>query len=267
MSTLDLDTPDALSLEEMIEAPKGFWRRQFQKEATAAQKKFDWIFGVVLPVICFVFDPVVFKGSLLGNEGAWLGDFKFFAYVLSFVSVMAMSAWLIWGAKLKWFNGFLAGLFAVGGLISLGIGIVIFPISLLGLIVIIGVLGFTPLFTSIVFFRNALRAFHSAELFLEKSVLIRAFALTGMFSAIVPWVLNVQIRNDLDEMSKGNAQVIRVKAQRLKYVAPLINFDFLARQYTSENQTLHPERKAALAEAYRELTGKNLERQSQFLID
>jgi hypothetical protein len=269
MSTLGLDAPnaDALSTEEMIEAPKGFWRRQFQKKATAAQKKFDWIFGVVLPVICFVFDPIVFKGSLLGNEGAWLGDFKFFAYVLSFVSVMAMSAWLIWGAKLKWLNGFLAGLFAVGGLISLGIGIVIFPISLLGLIVLIGVLGFTPLLTSIVFFRNARRAFHSAELFLEKSVLIRAFVLTGMFSAIVPWVLNVQIRKDLDEMSKGDAQVIRAKTRRLKYVAPLVNFDSLARQYATENNAINSERKAALAEAYQELTGKNLERQSQFLID
>ena len=25
---------------------KGFWRRQFQKESTEAQRKFDWIFGV-----------------------------------------------------------------------------------------------------------------------------------------------------------------------------------------------------------------------------
>jgi hypothetical protein len=85
--------------EDAIILPKiGFWRRQFQTEATKSQKKFDWAFGVILPVICFVFDPVVFKGGGFGV--AFLGAFKPFAYLLSFVSVMAMSAWLIWGAKL-----------------------------------------------------------------------------------------------------------------------------------------------------------------------
>ncbi len=46
---------------------KGFWRRQFQKESTALQKNSDWFFGVILPVICFVFDPIVFKGNNWGT--------------------------------------------------------------------------------------------------------------------------------------------------------------------------------------------------------
>ncbi len=125
--------------EEKTGSQKGFWHWQFQTESTESQKTFDWLFGVILPVSCFVFDPIVFKGDAWG--AAYLGTYKPFAYILSFVSVMAMSAWLIWGEKLKWLNAFLAGLFIVGGIVSLGIGIILSPISLLGLIILIGALG------------------------------------------------------------------------------------------------------------------------------
>lgn len=248
MTTLGLD-------EERTEPRKGFWRRQFQTEATEPQRTFDWTFGVILPVICFVFDPIVFKGNLDGT--AFLGGFKPFAYALSYISIMVMAAWLIWGEKLKWLNAFTAGLFAVGGAISLAVGIVLFPISLLGLIVLIGVLGFTPLFTSIVFLRNAARAFQAAKPFLEKKILIYSFGLSALLAATLPYVLNVEIKNDLDAISRGDAQTIRAKARRLKFVAPLVNFDSLARQYALEDEKINPERKAALGEAYENLTGEN----------
>lgn len=170
-----------------IQWEASFWKRQFQSKATASQKRFDWLFGVILPIACFVFDPIVFT-----SETA-LGKYKAFAYVLSFVSVMALSAWLIWGAKLKWLNGFLAGLFTVVSFISLVIGIVIFPLSLIGLIILIGVLGFTPLFCAVVFLRNSTRAYRAAKPFLEKRVLAYSFLLSALFSIVVPSVINVEI--------------------------------------------------------------------------
>ena len=221
---------------------------------------------MILPVICFVFDPVVFKGNILG--AAFLGTFKPFAYLLSFVSVMAMSAWLIWGEKLKWLNAFLAGLFVVSSMISLGIGIILLPISLLGLFVLIGVLGFTPLLTSIVFLRNAARAFHSAKPFLEKRVLINSFILSAIFSLVIPWVLNVQIKNTLNEMARGDAQTIRAKAQDLKYVAPLVNFDVLALLYhRSAADGRETEKMKAIAEIYKEMTGEDIETKGRILMD
>jgi len=195
--------------EEKIEPRKGFWRRQYQTESTNSQKKFDWIFGVILPVVCFVFDPIVFKGDAWGS--AYLGTYKPFAYILSFVSVMAMSAWLIWGEKLKWFNAFLAGLFIVGGVVSLSLGIILSPISLLGLIILVGALGFTPMFSAVVYLRNSLRAYQAAKPFLEKSVLTRSFALSAIFSAVVPFVINAEINRALDKMVKGDARTVRAK--------------------------------------------------------
>ena len=55
----------------------------------------------------------------------------------------------------------------------------------------IGVLGFTPLFTSIIYARNALRATRAAGPFLGKQVAIRAMVLSGMFALVVPYVINV----------------------------------------------------------------------------
>ncbi len=179
-----------------IETEKGFWKRQFQTQSTRAQRKFDWLFGVILPVICFAFDPIVFTNQ------TFLGNYKTFGYVLSFVSIMAMAAWLIWGAKLKWLNAILAGLFIVGSVVSLGIGIIIFPISLLGLIILIGALGFTPLFTSIVFLRNSVRAFRAAKPFLERKTLVYSFSLAALLTAVIPPIANVEINKLKSEKVK-----------------------------------------------------------------
>ncbi|MDM7923197.1 MAG: hypothetical protein QUS14_12930, partial [Pyrinomonadaceae bacterium] len=60
MQSLGLDEDDP------IEVSKGFWARQFHEESTASQRKFDWAFGVVIPALCFYFDPIVFRGNNFG---------------------------------------------------------------------------------------------------------------------------------------------------------------------------------------------------------
>ena len=242
-----------LDENNIIEPKKGFWRRQFHK-MTDSQRKFDWFFGVIMPVICFMFDPIVFKTNM---GTALIGTYKPFAYLLSFVSVMAMLAWLMWGAELKWFSAFLAGLFLVSGIISLGIGIVLFPFSLIGLIFLIGILGFTPLFTAIVFLRNAFRAFQTAKPFLEKGVLIRAFVLAAIFSAVVPAIINIEIKRILDEMVNGDAQTIHDNARILKYMAPITNFDALTFNYSRKYDAQCTEQTNAIGEEYKNLTGKD----------
>ena len=173
IQTLDLS-------EAKTETKKiGFWRRQFQENVTSNQKVFDWIFGIVLPVICFTFDPFVFS-----RNNTPLGPIKPFAYLLSFASIMMMMAFLLWGRKLKWLNGFLSGFFALGATISLLIGVLLFPFSLIGLIVLVGALGFTPLFSAFVYWRNAVRAFNYAQPVLGKRFLIQTAILSALFGSI-----------------------------------------------------------------------------------
>ena len=102
------------------EAARGFWKRRFGNEPTSSQRTFDWVFGVIMPVFCFFFDPVIFNSHL---ESSLLGRFRPFAYVLSYVSIMAMIGWLLFGERLKWLNAFMAGLFGTGAVISFVLGI------------------------------------------------------------------------------------------------------------------------------------------------
>ena len=144
------------------EAPKlGFWKRQFSETATAKQKRFDWLFSVILPVICFTFDPFVFRSYGVGP--ILLASFAPVAIPLSYAAVMATMIWLLMGKRLGWINTLLSGVFAICSVASLAIGVVLFPFSAVGIFVIIGLLGFTPLLMSFSLWRNAVRAYRAAH--------------------------------------------------------------------------------------------------------
>jgi hypothetical protein len=169
-----------------------FWRRQFGANVTTGQRKFDWLFGVILPVACFFFDPIVFnRGSF--HEGPILAGAKDFAYALSFASVMGTMAWLIWGERLRSFSIALSGLFAVSAGIALMIGLAIAPYSLLGLIIVIGVFGFTPFFTSFVLLRNSVRSFKVADVHLSPFTLFNSFILAVLASGIIPYLFQITL--------------------------------------------------------------------------
>lgn len=185
MQTLDLDEGKA------TEHRKKFWRRQFQQEPTKAQRKFDWIFGVVMPVTCIFLDPVFFS-THNESQPIW-GAFKPFVYLLSFTAILAMMAWLIWGSRLKWLNALLGGLFLAGAVVAFAVGVFMLPYSLIGLIILIGALGFTPLLTGIVYLRNGARAIGAAELFLVRKTLVYTVLLSALASGVIPYVISAEI--------------------------------------------------------------------------
>lgn len=185
--TLKLGEDQELTDAGMLQArlPMTFHDRQFHLEPTARQQGFDWVFGVGLPLVCFAADPIVFA-----DESAILYQYKTFAYVLSITSIMAMAAWLLWGQKLGELRPYLGGLFLAGSVVSLIVGLILSPFSLLGMFVFIGFLGFTPFFSGYVYLRNAARAIEGSRLDMPTGVVYRAVFLAALFSLIVPFVLN-----------------------------------------------------------------------------
>jgi hypothetical protein len=168
----------------------GFLKRQFSELPTRSQKKFDWAYGVVLPIICIAADPIVFRSSIgltVNNEFA---KYKVFCYALSSVSILAMTAWLLWGNKLGELRPYLGGLFLAAAGISTTVGIFLFPISLLASVVGIGLLGFTPLFSGFVFLRNSFRALESSAEYMPLKYVARAAMLAVIYALVVPFVLN-----------------------------------------------------------------------------
>lgn len=243
-------TVSIISVEDTVKTI-GFWQRQFLPEVTKKQQVFDWIFGIILPVICVLFDPIVFGG----NERAMMGEAKPFAYLLSFTSIMTLLAFLLWGKKLKWLNGFLSGFFALGGTISLLVGIVIFPLSLIGSIFLIGILGFTPLFSAFVYWRNAVRAYKYAQPILNKGFLIQSAILSALLGFVVPYIANVKIERGLETIQSGDVQTIQRTTKQLQLFSPILNPAVIQRTYNNEHDDL--ERKKALRESYIKLSGKN----------
>ena len=109
------------------------------------------------------------------------------------MAILGMMAWLIWGNRLKWLNAVLGGLFLAGSVVAFAVGVFMLPFSLIGLIFVIGALGFTPLITSIVYLRNSARAIGAAEPFLPRKTLAYTVLLTALASGVIPSVINAEI--------------------------------------------------------------------------
>jgi hypothetical protein len=156
-------------------------------EIKPKRRIFDWTFGVVMPVLCFLLDPFVFR--TYGHGDGEFAAVAPFAYVLSFVAIMALMAWLIWGAKLQGLLPFISGLSAVAALVSGFIGLVLFPFSLLGLSfgVWIAALGLTPIISSIVFLKAAIHTSPEAS---DPATSWHSFALGAIASFTLPILVN-----------------------------------------------------------------------------
>jgi len=230
----------------------GFWERQFQTEPTERQKRWDWAFGVVLPVICIYLDPFIFANHV-SNDAAILGTYRPFAYTGTFISIMLMMAWLLWRERLGGYSAIFGGLFLVASAISLVLGILFFPFSVLGSFALIGVPGFTPLFTSLIFLRNAVRALRAAETSFKLSKLIPA-AMVGVLSGLtVPYVLQVRVNNSLDALAGASPETIRSEGSTLRTLSPLVDPGKVWQLYY-DSPTHSPER-SELKNLYYALTG------------
>jgi len=115
---------------------------------------FDLLAGIALPVLCIWYDPIVFIG------GSWdfLVSWRTPVYLLVALEIVALLGWLIYDTLTHRPSGLFAGMLAVGCAAATAVGVVILPMTLMGLLVLIGVLGLTPFLTAYVCGRNVCRA-------------------------------------------------------------------------------------------------------------
>ena len=164
-----------------------FWKRQFLQTPTRKQTRFDWAYGVGIPLICVAADPIVF------TQYGMLSEYKVFAHMLSATSILAMAAWLLWGERLGWLAAPLGGLFIAGSFISFVVGVILLPYSVMGMFFMIGFLGFTPLLSGLVYLRNGLRAINASAASLDEGSVWRAAILTAMLALVIPYVANANL--------------------------------------------------------------------------
>jgi hypothetical protein len=140
-------------------------------------------------------------------------------------------AWLLWKEKLGVFAPVLAGLFFVAGSVALLIGVALLPLSLIGLMMLIGVLGFTPLFTAVIYLRNGVRALRSAKPDLTRSKLVAATVLGSLWGLAVPYALNAEVNRSLQLIAHGTPATIRIQGLKLRLLGPIVDSDQLNDAY------------------------------------
>jgi hypothetical protein len=246
----------------------GFWNRQFRQTTTRPQLVFDLIFGVAGPILCFVFDPIVFQGGLAGPP--FLPDYQGVVYLFSGVEIILLCLWLASGKGHEVSNALIGGALLSGGLFCLTIAILLFPLSLIGLAVGIGLFGFTPFFTGIVYLRNGWRALHGDGSKSSRITWATGAASGFLLVAAIPIVLSLQVRS---MVSKSVEEIIRADPVRAPYAAQQLavlrffasaDVDRIVRAYASETDE---NRKQLLKSCYRKITGKDIDRRLLILND
>ncbi|MFL6229208.1 MAG: hypothetical protein ACJ741_10545 [Pyrinomonadaceae bacterium] len=242
-------------------APRaGFMRRQFGADVTRDQKVFDVLFGVVFPVLCFVFDPVVFRGGI--GDAPILGRYRLFAYLVSGVGIVALASCLAAGQRVREWGAMLGGVLLACAFFSFAVGVLISPYSVIGLVILIGALGFIPFFTAFVYLRNGVRALSASETSLEGTRRGLAFTFGAFLAFGAPAYAHLKIervvRRAVPELLSDDLTRADAAARRLKYVGWLegMDYDELAWTYARETDATRRER---LSRAYRALTGRSVE--------
>jgi hypothetical protein len=250
------------------DALREFLRRQFRGEATLAQVIFDITIGMVLPILCLMFDPLVFRSGISGRPLA--GRFQLFAYGFIAIEIIALAVWLCVGSRAGEWRGVLAGIMLAGAIFSVGIGICLLPFSLIGLVVLIGALGFTPFLTAFIYLRNARRALRAASAQMTRAGLsvTLLFGATLAFGvpAFTHWRISRLVEHSLAQVLGADDAQAEAAARRLRHVGWLASAE-LDQMVLAYGRATDPQRKERLARAYREITGDDIRNRWYLLTD
>ena len=247
---------------------QGFWKRQFAPQQTRKQLIFDMIFRVHGPVICFIADPIVFKSMLFGP--ALFSDYQFFVYLVTLVQVPVMAMWLLYGTRFKSAGLIVGGALMAGAFFSFLIGVAILPFSLLGLLWIIGIFGFTPFLTAFVYLRNSVRAMRAQPKGLGLPCAFVLATIAAVYVIGVPAVVSVGTARVAtvwtSEVLYGDDQVAEDAAHRLSWL-PVVPDNSLTQLLQAYEREHNFDRQRVIARHYREITGEDIEEKLSRLFD
>jgi hypothetical protein len=139
------------------------WRSPAQQAAM-----FDFVWGIVMPIVCLVFDPFLFKqdqdfwvvgpslSSIYSNNPEFYGrTFPVYAFVAT--QVLCLGIWLVAGRLPADVSAVWSGILYCGFAFSAMVAVLLLVPAILGVTFFgVGLLGFTPLFTTRAFYRRVM---------------------------------------------------------------------------------------------------------------
>ncbi len=239
---------------------KGFWKRQFSDSTTKSQLAFDIIFGIVMPVICFYFDPGIINGGFRGDSYLSLNHIAISIYLFSALAILGLLFWLVLRHQAERYAALLGGLFISAAIFSFIVGALMLPVTLIGLIFIIGVLGFVPFATGHVFLRYGMRAINRATTIYQGRRPTGMIVTSALLAISAPFILDWQVgraaNRSIDEIINSRSGYSQSAVNTAKHLRWFANTDALVWAYASNPDA---DRQDRLANAYREITGRNIE--------
>ena len=149
----------------------------FPKDLPRQRLVFDFVWGMVMPVVCLVFDPFIFKNGedpfkMLEPSHSitptavkvHINELAYFAWPFLAGQIATLGMVLAWGKSLRRIAPFLAGTLATGFMVAVCFGVLLALPAALGTFAFgIGLLGFTPFLASFTFFRRMRLMWHLAR--------------------------------------------------------------------------------------------------------
>lgn len=244
------------------ETRAGFLHGHLEPDVSTREMVFSALFGIIGPIVCFIIDPMVFRRTFIGGV---LVDFYLFAYLGAGIGILTLILQLSWGKRLRRTGGVVAGVLLSGALVALLIGLLILPYSAFGILLYgFGLLGLIPFPTSLVFFRNGIRALRQTQNRMTKSSLRLSITLGIIIAIVIPGIANWGssrfVAHSIDAILSGDAQQSEASIQRLKHAfwCNVSCFDDIVEYYDGRLFNNNSERER-LIKAYKEITGDNLE--------
>jgi hypothetical protein len=179
------------------------WRPADQRGQPAM---FDCVWGLLMPAVCLVCDPIVFKQQPDLIEGAFdltrLVTFKpsfrsegLAVYCLVAWQMLFLILWLVGRPWLSLAAGFFLGTWGVGIVFVAVMGVLLVVPSATLLVVGVGLLGFTPLFSTYTLARRIREAIDVG--FVDSETSATVFWLLAAFGFMAAWVAPLQIAAQL----------------------------------------------------------------------
>jgi hypothetical protein len=184
-----------------------------------------------------------------------------FAYAAAAIEILALLIWLLPYRRPDGVGRVFGSLMMAGALFSFTLGFILLPFALMGLIFLIGFLGFVPFLTGLVYLRNGARALKRGGWDIDSGNLVLAFVVGSIFAIGGPmmlqwriweltpcWITN--IKND----SHG-ADIAKFNLKAFGYLTSYPRNQLIQ----TYNESSDYEQRERLSNAYKEITGKNIE--------
>jgi hypothetical protein len=252
---------NSILADQAFEERPGYWGLLMRATQTPGWMIFDISFGIIMPLFCFYYDPGIIRGTF----DSTLGRLGIFIYGFSGIAILSLSTWLVLGHRIRSLAAIFGGVLVAGAIISFSIGVLILPLTLIGILFVIGVLGLVPFVTGFVYLRHGLRAIRQSG---DRSSLMATVILSAILAVGLPgstqWAAIEIVERSIAEILDRDSQAVYAPVARIKLLRSVVDTDRFVREYEKESSA---ERKQRLARAYKEITGEEIEMRLSILND